>query len=234
MDESNKIILLKLTGTCLLNNKKELDITLINSIAKQISQLKNYRFAIVIGGGNLFRGDQQGKKLGIIPNIGHQIGMLATVINGLLIKNSFEEHSIDNIILSSIENHFTGKYANLDNINEALKNKKTIIFVAGTGNPFFSTDTAAVLRSLQINAHQIWKATNVDGIYDSDPAKNPDAKFIKNLSLTEAIIKKNGIMDLAAFALASQHSLSIRVFNIFTKDALIKASEDNNFGSLVS
>lgn len=234
MNELPKIILLKLTGIALLNEKKELNTTLINSIAKQIHSLRDkYYFAVVIGGGNFFRGDEQGKKLGIKPNIGHQVGMLATVINGLLIKNSFEETGIDNIILSSIENHFTGKFANQDNIDEALRNNKSIIFVAGTGNPFFSTDTASVLRALQINAHEVWKATNVDGVYDEDPKTNSNAKLIKKLTLTEAINKKIGIMDLAAFALAQQHSLPIRIFNIFETDALIKASKDNNFGSLI-
>lgn len=234
MNESNKIILLKLTGTALINKDKELDATLIDSIAKQINKLKdNYRFAIVIGGGNIFRGNEQGKKLKIKPTIAHQIGMFATVINGLLIKNVLDENGIDNIILSSIENNFTGKFATQDNINEALKDNKSIIFVAGTGNPFFSTDTAAVLRALQINAHEVWKATNVDGIYDKDPKKNLNALLIKNMSINNAINEKNGIMDQTAFVLAAQHSLPIRIFNIFENDALIKASKDNNFGSLI-
>jgi uridylate kinase len=107
------------------------------------------------------------------------------------------------------------------------------VFTGGTGNPFFTTDTNAVLRGLQIDAAEIWKATNVDGVYDTDPRKKPAATLLKRITYIEALQKKIGIMDSTAFALAEQHNLKIRVFDIFSPDAIVRAAYEQDFGSVL-
>ena len=115
----------------------------------------------------------------------------------------------------------------------ALSRGHCLIFSGGTGNPFFTTDTTAILRALQIEASEVWKGTNIDNIYDADPKKNPQAKPMHHISYQQALNSKLGIMDATAFALAENHNLKIRVFNIFHENALITASTDENFGSTV-
>src|SRR5579872_2854678 len=162
---AKKNILLKITGNVLKPIKKNgLDIVEVKSIAKQIKKLKDtHQFSLVIGGGNFFRGNIEGKSLGLDPLVSHQVGMLATMMNGLVIKDVFESHGISSVILSANQNFSVCDTVNQNNIEKSLESGKSIIFTGGTGNPFFSTDTAAILRALQIRADQVWKGTNVDG-----------------------------------------------------------------------
>lgn len=229
---SKKRILLKLTGTILGTNTFESHHLVL--LANQIKQLeKHVQFGIVIGGGNIFRGNQHGNSLHIKPAIGHQVGMLATVMNGLLIHDIFTQHGLHNSVLSAFACPEIGPAISSITIESALKKQNTIIFTGGTGNPFFTTDTNAILRALQMNAQQVWKGTDVNGIYTQDPDTHPEAQLLRRVSYRQALDKKLHIMDATAFALAREYNQTIRVFNIFEKDALIQAFENEDFGSLV-
>lgn len=232
---SRKTVLLKITGEifcapdlgCPSSNK-------INTIARQIKTLSHlYDFGIVIGGGNFFRGNIQGKSLGLSSSVGHQIGMLATMMNGLIVKDLFEQHDIRSTIFCAIPTSEVGIPISNQAIRAAQQRGECLIFTGGTGNPFFTTDTTAVLRALQMNAAEVWKGTTVDGIYCTDPKKNPQANIIKDITFKEALLNNLKIMDATAFTLAQEYNLPIRIFNIFKEDALIKAASDASFGSIM-
>lgn len=211
---------------------KELTATHITAVINQLKQLRNqFQFGIVIGGGNLFRGTLQGPSLGISASIGHHIGMLGTIMNGLIIKDLLEKHLIPATLLCAIPTPGIGQATSQQEINTALDHNSVIIFTGGTGNPYFTTDTNAVLRGLQIDAFQIWKGTNVDGIYSADPHKHAPAMLLNKVTYQEALHKKLAIMDATAFTLAEQHQQTIRVFNIFTENALLHAAANEHFGS---
>lgn len=230
-----KRILLKLTGRVLSSTSEQnLNAGLVEHIADQIKILqRTHVFGIVIGGGNILRGDQQGAQLGLSPSVGHQAGMLATVINGLILQNIFSKKNIKTMLLSSVVCPQICETITQETINNALSHEKTIVFAGGTGAPFFTTDTNAIVRGLQIEATQVWKATGVNGIYSDDPKKNKDAKFIEKITYTDAISQKIGIMDTTSLTLAEKHGITIKVFNIFEKDALINTDKKQNFGSLI-
>lgn len=235
MQHTAKKILLKLTGEVFLSPvSRSLDNTVLLNLIDQIKSLQHtHQFGIVIGGGNFFRGSQQGVTLGISPSVGHQVGMLATMMNALLIKDLFESNNLPATILSAIDCPEVGSAISQQTINAALDLGKIIIFAGGTGNPFFTTDTTAILRGLQIQADEIWKGTHVDGVYDADPNKNLSAKLIKRVSYNAALEKKLGIMDATAFALASTHKKIVRIFSIFEPEALIQAAQNPDFGSTI-
>lgn len=232
---AKKNILLKITGNILKPLKeKGLDTIVVKSIAQQIKKLKEtHQFSLVIGGGNFFRGNIEGKSLGLDPIISHQVGMLATTMNGLVIKDVFEKNGVPSIILSANQNFSVCDTINQNNIEKAMELEKSIIFTGGTGNPFFSTDTAAILRALQIKADQVWKGTNVEGIFSVDPKLEQNAELLKKITFKQVIEKKIGIMDQTSFVLASENGLSIRVFNIFEQDSILKVCHNDDFGSLV-
>jgi uridylate kinase len=233
--DSKKRILLKLTGEIFLDTEKKLSAAIIKPIIEQIKELsKTHNFGIVIGGGNFFRGSIQGKSLGMTASVGHQVGMLATMMNGLILKDLLEEQHLTTSLFCAIPCPEVGAAISQQSLMHALSKNNILIFTGGTGNPFFTTDTNAVLRSLQIDATQIWKGTSVDGIYDSDPRTNPDAHLLKQVTYTQALEDNLGIMDATAYALARQYKQIIRVFNIFTPNALIQAATDKNFGSIIT
>lgn len=228
-------ILLKLTGEIFLDPKtRELNATTVNSVILQIKKLHaTHQFGIVVGGGNFFRGNEHGKRLGITASVGHQIGMLATLMNGLILKDLLEKQDLCAALLCAMPSPEIGEAISQQSINAALENDCTIVFAGGTGNPFFTTDTNAILRSLQISAPEVWKGTSIDGVYDADPRLHPNAKRLKTVRYTEAFEKKLGIMDLTAYAMAEQHDKKVRVFNIFEENALIKAAQDKEYGSII-
>lgn len=229
-----KRILLKLTGEILKASRTDLNSAHARTIAQQIKQLQSeYQFGIVIGGGNFFRGSKEGQQLGLTPSVGHQIGMLATMMNGLILKDLFEQEGVSCTLFCAIPASEIGIPVSQQAITEALSKGHCLIFTGGTGNPFFTTDTTSVLRGLQIEADQVWKGTGVDGVYDSDPVKNQHATFLKSVTHHEALLKNMGIMDATAFALARAHGLTIRVFNIFAQDAILSAAKDATFGSTI-
>lgn len=230
-----KIILLKLTGELIEQTSAGLNADRIRSLGAQIKALMaDYTFAIVIGGGNFFRGAQQGIEVHISPQVSHYVGMLATMMNGLIIQDIFEQLGIHTSLFSALDCPEVGLSISAQEIRTAQHNGHCMLFTGGTGNPYFTTDTNAVLRALQINADQLWKGTKVDGIYTQDPHTYPDAVLLQQVSYTTALDQRLGIMDLEAFALAQKHALSIRVFNIFTENALLRAAAESTFGSTIS
>lgn len=230
-----KRILLKLTGEAFISTANNaLNPTLVNDLFLQIKKLSNhYQFGLVIGGGNFFRGKQHGKTMGIRSPVGHQIGMLATLMNGLMVKDLLEQHGVIASLFSAITCPEMASSISQQAIENALLKDQVIIFAGGTGNPFFSTDTTAVLRSLQINANEIWKASHIDGVYSDDPNKDSHAILLKDITYQYALEHKLGIMDATAFTLAAENKQIIRVFSAFEPDALIKASENKDFGSII-
>jgi len=233
--KNKKRILLKLTGRVLsATNNQGLSAQAFENLIPQIKELKDtYTFGIVVGGGNILRGDEQGAKLGLSPSVGHQAGMLATIINGLILKDLFDKHNLETTLFSSIVCPQICTPLSQIGINHSLKNESIIIFAGGTGAPFFTTDTNAIVRALQMGATDVWKGTGVDGIYSDDPKKNKKAKQIKKVKYCDAISQKLGIMDTASLTLAQKHGITIKVFNIFEQNALIKADKNQDFGSLI-
>lgn len=232
---SKHIILLKLTGELLKNHYTNgLDGSLIKKIAQQIIRIRfTHHFGIVIGGGNFFRGNKQGAQLGLSPAVGHQVGMVATLMNGLIVKDLFEQEGLATTLFSAMASSEIGIATSAQNIKKALEKGDYLIFAGGTGNPFFSTDTTAIVRGLQIGAECVWKGTNVDGIYDSDPRIASNARFLPRVSYGDALSNNLKILDATAFALAQEHAMKIRVFNIFRDNALIEAASNCTFGSIV-
>lgn len=232
--KSKQTILLKITGEVLMTSENLIDDSKVRTIAHQIKQLKEtHYFGIVIGGGNFFRGSKQGVRLGLSPSVGHQIGMLATMMNGLIIRDLFEQEGLRSTLFTAIPSSEIGVPISDQGIKNALNNDVCVIFAGGTGNPFFTTDTTAVLRGLQINADCVWKGTNVDGIYTADPRLSSDAQLIKRTTYQEVLDKNLRILDATAFVLAKEHRLKIRVFNIFSNDAIINAAQHDDVGSIV-
>jgi len=231
-----KRILLKLSGEALMGNDSfGVNPDTINKIVKEIEVALSIgtELAIVIGGGNIFRGVALGAA-GMDRATADYMGMLATVMNALALQDAMKHAGINSRVQSAI---------NIDQIVEPyirgkairyLEDKKIVIFAAGTGNPFFTTDTAAALRAMEINADIMIKATKVDGIFSDDPEKNPEAKMYKKITFDEAIIKNLKVMDATAFTLCRDQKLPIAVFNIFKKDALKNLLLGKEEGTLVT
>jgi uridylate kinase len=234
-----KTILLKLSGELFKGSNTLgnicMNAELVKNLAKHIKKLrKDHQISIVIGGGNFFRGQKEGAHLGLKRPTADAVGMLATIMNGLMLRDFFEKEGIACTVLDA--RGIPGVISPIEQtmLDQAVASKSVIIFTGGTGNPFFSTDTAAVVRALQVGATEIWKASTVDYVYDADPAKNTKAKPIKKACYTDMVKRKLKVMDLTAMTLAQEHALTIRVFNIFTPNALLKAASDADFGSTIS
>jgi uridylate kinase len=228
-------ILIKLTGELFISPQDHAkDPCLLREVIRQIARLREqFHVGIVIGGGNYFRGSIQGKKLGMQPWHAHTVGMFATIMNGLVMADLLEQNNVPNTLFSALPCPNAGTTITPEAVCAAREANHIMIFAGGTGNPFFTTDTNAVLRTLQIGATELWKASGVDGIYDQDPQKNASARLLKRVSYHDALEQKLGIMDLSALALAAEHALRIRVFSIYGADALLRAAEDKDFGSVI-
>ena len=201
-----------------------IDVSTINSIVKEIKTVaeSNYEICLVIGGGNIFRGIK-GASEGIDRSTSDYMGMLATVMNALSLQSCLEKIGIPTRVQTAIAmSQIAEPYIKRKAVRH-LEKSRIVIFAAGTGNPFFSTDTAAALRASEMNCSLIIKATKVDGIYDSDPQKNENAKLIKSLSYSEVINKNLRVMDLTAISLAKESNIPILVTNIFKPNSLISA-----------
>lgn len=228
-------ILLKLSGEA-LTNKNILGINpdilsrLVNEIAAVV-QLK-VQVGIVIGGGNLFRGAAL-SDVGIDRITGDQMGILATVMNALALRDALGRTGIVSRILSAIP--MTGIVEPFDRRKaiSQLDKGRVVIFAGGTGNPLVTTDSAASLRGIEIKADVLLKATNVDGIYSSDPARNPQAVLYQHLTYQEALERELGVMDLTAFCQCRDHALPIRVFNITKENVLLNIITGSDEGTLV-
>jgi uridylate kinase len=228
------LVLIKLSGEYLFGNTTAASVSLLSSIIEQIKDLQNtHKFGFVVGGGNFFRASRQGVDLDLRQPVADSVGMLATVMNGLILQDFFKKAQVESEVLSAFEIPGVVKTISNRSVEMALSDDKVIVFVGGTGNPFFTTDTCAVLRALQIGSKLVWKATNVDGVYDADPRNNSTAKFLKQLSYTEFMAQNLKALDLTAISLAQQYSVKIRVFNIFAENALKRAASDLDFGSTI-
>lgn len=227
---AKKSILLKISGEVIKPCPDGFDTDLLLSIAKQIKQLDNYNFSIVIGGGNIYRANSLGK---LKPQWGHYIGMLSTLTNGLIIQEKFESQAIKSIIFSAISCENIAAAVSPQNIARAKEQNLTMIFVGGIGAPYLTTDSTAVIRSLQVSAHELWKGTKVDGIYTRDPKIYSDAAKLENLTYDYAISNNLKILDMSAYAIAKENNINTRVFNIFEENALIKAAH-GNYGSTIT
>lgn len=224
-----KKVVIKISGE-LLNSTDSL-----NQVIDQIKSLQSkYKIGIVIGAGNIFRGDQDSKNFDLEAAIGDNAGMLATIINGLILKSLLEKKGMKAKILSAFPVPTITDSITQEKIDCSLEKNKILIFVGGTGNPFFTTDTNAILRALQIKSNIVLKGTKVAGVFDSDPIKNKDAKLLKEISYNDFLTKDLQVMDLTAITLAKKHNLQIKVFNIFEENAIIKGLEEKNFGTLIS
>ena len=235
MDLKYKRILLKFSGEALMgSNDFGLDASTLQSVVQQVKSIRalGVEVGIVVGGGNIFRGAQiQGS--GIQRTTGDHMGMMATVINALALRDVIESFGMSAQVLSamSIEGISTGFNANL--VDKALSNGEVVIFAAGTGSPFFTTDTAAALRGIEINADIVLKATKVDGIYTADPFKDTSATRYSELTYDEVIQKNLQVMDMTAFVLCRDHDMPIRVFDMFKDEAVSRIVHGEDEGTLV-
>ena len=217
-----KRILLKLSGEALQGDEGfGIDPSILDRMAIEIKELveMGVEVGVVLGGGNLFRGAKLAKA-GMNRVVGDHMGMLATVMNGLAMRDSLFRADVNAKLMSAFQLNGICDTYNWSEAIKMLREKRVVIFSAGTGSPFFTTDSAACLRGIEIEADVVLKATKVDGVYDCDPAKNQDAKLYKNLSYAEVIDKELQVMDLAAFTLARDHGRPIRVFNMGRPGAL--------------
>ena len=234
-------ILIKLSGELFSQTTQEsgnhtaFNVEFINDIIRQIKQLRETHIVgIVVGGGNLFRGGIDGKRLGLPQTTADYVGMTATLMNGLIVQDLLERAGISAQLFSAIHAPQLARSIEQHTLEKACKQETVLLFAGGSGDPFFTTDTAAVLRGLQMGAGEVWKATKVDGVYDEDPTSNPEAKLLPHLTFEQVLERRLQVMDLTAITLAHQHGLTLRVFNVFTKDALINAAHDPKFGSTIS
>ena len=230
-----KKILLKLSGEALAGNQNFGYSSLkLNEFVSQIIEVAKLgvQIGIVVGGGNIFRG-LKGSKKGIDRTKGDYMGMLATVMNGIALQSEFSENNFPAIVLTST---FMEPYAERyspDRAKKYLNDGYITIFSGGTSNPFFTTDSAAALRAIEINAEVLLKGTNVDGVYTADPKKDSNAIKYKKLSFKEAIEKELKIMDTTAFSLCNENNMSIKVFDMHTIGNLKKLVLGENIGTLV-
>jgi uridylate kinase len=230
-----KRILLKLSGEALMGRYDYgIDPDILHRIAGEIADLSNkgIQVAVVIGGGNIFRG--AGLAQGGMDRVtGDHMGMLATVINSLALQDALERANTYCRVMSAIKiNQVCEDYIRRRAIRH-LEKGRVVVFAAGTGNPFFTTDSAASLRASEINADLMIKATKVDGVYDSDPVKNPDAKRFERLTYDEVLTQKLGVMDATAIVMCRDNSIPLRIINIFNEGDLDRVVNGEQVGTIV-
>lgn len=231
-----KRILLKLSGEALMGNRQYgIDNDRLKEYATEIKKVveKGCEVAIVIGGGNIFRG-LAGAATGMDRVQGDYMGMLATVINGMALQDALEDAGIMTRLQSAIEMDKVAEPFIKRKAVRHLEKGRVVIFGAGTGNPYFTTDTAATLRAIEIDADVILKGTRVDGIYDSDPEKNADAVKFNSLSFDEVFEKNLKVMDMTAFTLSHENKLPIIVFDMNKEGNLERLIDGENVGTLVN
>ncbi len=228
-------ILLKISGEALLGDKSfGIDNKIIEQIAEELKEIHELgvKVGIVIGGGNIFRG-VAGEKQGMDRARADHIGMLATLINSLVLQDALFLKNLPCRVMSALEVIKVSESYVREKALTHLEKGRILILACGTGNPFFTTDTAAVLRSLELKAEILFKATKVDGVYDKDPIKDPTAKKYDILTFDEALQKNLKVMDITAFSLAKDYKMPILVFNILKYGNIKKAVLGENVGTLI-
>ena len=231
-----KRVLLKLSGEALQGEGDfGIDAKVLNRLATDVlacTQL-GVQVALVIGGGNLFRGASLAADAGMDRVTGDHMGMLATVMNALAMQDAIEKIGLKVRVMSAIRiNQVCEDYVRRRAVRH-LEKGRVVIFAAGTGNPFFTTDSAASLRAIEIGADVLFKATKVDGVYAADPMKHPDAERYTRLSYDEVIARQLMVMDTTAVVLCRDHDMPLRIFDVNAPDALVKAVRGEDIGTLV-
>ena len=232
----HKRILLKFSGESVAGNDEHgIDPKILDQMAESVKSCKNIgtEIGIVIGGGNLFRAEKL-NQAGMDRVAGDHMGMLATVMNGIALRDALERAGIKTRVMSAISMSGIVEHYDRRLAIQLLNDGFVVIFTAGTGNPFFTTDTAGCLRAIETEADLMLKATRVDGVYDSDPETNKEAKLFDELSFDDAISKNLKVMDATALTLARDHKLPIKVFNVNEHDALKNIICGKNIGTLIS
>lgn len=231
-----KRILLKLSGEALGSVRSgSIDFDIVQQFCEEVAEVRQtgVEIGMVVGGGNIFRGSDRVKR-GPDQPTGDYMGMLATVINGLALKSALKQVNVDSRVMSAFTVRKVAEPFILGRALKHLSKGRVVIFTAGTGNPFFSTDTAAALRASEIRADVLLKATKVDGVYTDDPMTCPEAKRYSTLSYREALAKSLKVMDGAAFSLCMENKIPIVVFNFFETGSLDAVIAGENLGTLVT
>ncbi len=231
-----KRALIKLSGEALAGDQGfGLDPKVLSYIAGEIASVHavGCEIAIVVGGGNYVRGASFSAEGGIDRSVADQMGMLGTLMNSLAIQSAVERQGLQVRVQSAISVSQVAEPFIRRRAIRHMEKRRVVVFAAGTGNPFFTTDTAAVLRALEIEADVLIKATKVDGVYESDPRKNPTAKRYDTLSYTTAIEGRLGVMDLTAFTMCQEHSLPLIVLDFHKPGSLLDAISGGSSGTLV-
>ena len=230
-----KRYLLKLSGEALIGKYDYgIDPDVVSEISLNIVDVTktNNQLAVVVGGGNIFRGAGLAEA-GLDRVTGDNIGMLATVINSLALQDAIEKLGIQCRVMSAVRiNQISEDYIRRRAIRHLEKNR-VVIFAAGTGNPFFTTDTAASLRAIEINADMVLKATKVDGVYNKDPVNHKDAKLYKELSYNQVLSEELKVMDTTAIVLCKENGIPLRVFNMLKKGALMSIINGEDTGTII-
>jgi uridylate kinase len=229
-------VLIKLSGEALSGQDKfGINPNVVQRIAREVADVSQLgvELAMVIGGGNIFRG-RTGKALGMDRATGDYMGMLATVINSLAMQDALEKIGIPTRVMTAMEMRAVAEPYIRRRAMRHLEKKRVIIISGGTGNPFFTTDTAASLRAVEIGAEVLLKATRVDGVYDSDPEKNSAAKRIASIGYQEVIERKLRIMDLTAISLCMDNGMPIIVFDLSGENAIRRVILGENIGTTIS
>lgn len=230
-----KRILLKLSGEALTGSQSiGIDPKILDAMALEIGQLVGIgvQVGLVVGGGNLFRGAAL-QQAGLDRVTGDHMGMLATVMNALALRDALERSNIATQVMSSIPMSGVVDHYDRRKAIRALSNGDVVIFAAGTGNPFFTTDSAACLRGIEIDAEIVLKATKVDGVYSADPMKDPEAKKFAKLDYDEVLDRKLEVMDLTAICLCRDHNMPVRVFEMAKQGALLSIVRGGDDGTLI-
>ena len=235
-DTPNRRVLLKLSGEAFADPAigYGIDPLTVNRVAEEIAEALSggVEVAVVVGGGNIFRGVSQAAK-GMDPATADYMGMLATVINALALRDALESQGVVTRVQSAITmQELAEPYIRLRAMRH-LEKGRAVIFAAGTGNPFFTTDTTAALRAIEMNADEILKASKVDGIYDSDPTANPDAQLIPELSYMDFISRELRVMDTTAVTMCKEHDVPIHVFDMTVPGNIVKAVRGDQIGTVV-
>jgi len=234
-DKKYKRILLKLSGEALTGSENYgIDPRVLDQMALEIGQLVGIgvQVGLVVGGGNLFRGAAL-QAAGLDRVTGDHMGMLATVMNALALRDALERSNIATQVMSSIPMSGVVDHYDRRKAIRALGNGDVVIFCAGTGNPFFTTDSAACLRGIEVDAELVLKATKVDGVYSADPMKVPDAVRYERLTYDEVLDMKLEVMDLTAICLCRDHSMPVRVFEMEKQGALLNIVRGGDVGTLI-
>jgi uridylate kinase len=226
---------LKLSGEALAGDKGfGIDLKIVERLADEVKAVRALHadVGLVIGGGNIIRGTTASRE-GMDRVSADYMGMLATVINALAVQDVLERKGVDTRVLTAIRMEALAEPYIRRRAIRHLEKGRVVIFAGGTGNPYFSTDTAAVLRALEIEAQILLKGTNVDGVYSADPKKDPKAQFIPEVSFQDAIVRGLGVMDANAFGLCKDNALPIQVFNINQPGAVLRILQGDRIGTLV-